>query len=190
MPGVCEVCSTEPSKYRCPTCSLMSCSLACTQSHKIYCAPKPEATNNVPTTPSDTPAGDLMSGQTNDVSAGDTPTVQVGGTNVATIASSAQVQALLSRYPELRSQLSEIFHATEEDEWQEWYTPSTRGRPHGRGGRGGPSRRSRGAWTAEKGFNRGLGKVRKFRQDCEAGSETGVKAEAFMEFLALVNKEQ
>ena len=110
-------------------------------------------------------------------------------TSPATIAGSSELQELLSRYPQLRSQLQEIYQATQEEEWQEWYTPPTRGRPYGRGGRG-PSRRSRGSWTAEKGFNRGLGKVRKLRQDCEGGMETGVKAEAFMEFLAVVNKDQ
>ncbi|EPS27951.1 hypothetical protein PDE_02896 [Penicillium oxalicum 114-2] len=189
MPGVCEVCSTEPSKYRCPICSLMSCSLACTQSHKIYCAPKPASTSDEPTT-SNTPPGAAIFGATEDnKSTAETSGTKTSESHAANLASSTELQALLSRYPDLRSQLYEIYHATEEEEWQEWYTPSTRGRPHGRGGRG-PSRRSRGTWTAEKGFNRGLGKVRKLRQDCEAGTETGPKAVAFMEFLALVNQEQ
>lgn len=68
----------------------------------------------------------------------------------------------------------------------EYYTPPARGRGHGRGGKT-PSRRSRGPWTAEKGFNRGLGRVRKLRQNCEDGTETGRNAEAFMHFLAVVN---
>lgn len=169
---------------------LTSCSLACTQSHKIYCAPKatpsnedPKATSTAATAPTPSQHGDTTpevpgntTSQTNEISS-------------AAVATSPELQALLSRYPQLRNQLHEIYQATQEEEWQEWYTPPTRGRPYGRGGRG-PSRRSRGSWTAEKGFNRGLGKVRKLRQDCEGGSEIGVKAEAFMEFLAIVNKDR
>ncbi|OKP12928.1 hypothetical protein PENSUB_1371 [Penicillium subrubescens] len=190
MPESCEVCSSEPSKYRCPTCALMSCSLACTQSHKIYCAPKAtplnedsKATSTTATAP--TP---LHNGDTAPDVAGNA-TSKNNETSSAGIAASPELQALLSRYPQLRSQLHEIYQATQEEEWQEWYTPPTRGRPYGRGGRG-PSRRSRGSWTTEKGFNRGLGKVRKLRQDCEGGSEVGVKADAFMEFLAIVNKDR
>lgn len=82
-----------------------------------------------------------------------------------------------------------MYRSTLEDEWVEWYTPPARGRGHGRGGKM-PARRSRGPWTAEKGFNRGLGRVRKLRQDCEDGTEAGKKAEAFMQFLALVNGRQ
>lgn len=215
MPGSCEVCSSEPSKYRCPTCGLMryrfsslgaqpfnlvlvsnyalaSCSLACTQSHKIYCAPKAKPSNEESQTTSETTpaaaAAPLQNGDTTAEAARNT-TSKTSETSLAAIATSSELQELLSRYPQLRSQLHEIYQATQEEEWQEWYTPPMRGRPYGRGGRG-PSRRSRGSWTAEKGFNRGLGKVRKLRQDCEGGAETGVRAEAFMEFLAVVNKDR
>lgn len=168
-----------------------SCSLACTQSHKIYCAPKATPPNE------DQKATSAAATAPTPLQNGDNPPETVGNatskkseTSTAAIVASPELQALLSRYPQLRSQLHEIYQATQEEEWQEWYTPPTRGRPYGRGGRGGPSRRSRGSWTAEKGFNRGLGKVRKLRQDCEAGSEIGVKAEAFMEFWAVVNKDR
>lgn len=62
------------------------------------------------------------------------------------------------------------------------------GRGRGGNGRGrGGGVRSRGQWTREKGFNRGLGKVRKARERCEAGLDTGKDAEGFMRFVALVN---
>ncbi|KAJ5719158.1 hypothetical protein N7493_007613 [Penicillium malachiteum] len=185
MPGSCEVCSSEPSKYRCPTCALMSCSLACTQSHKIYCAPKATLTIEEPT---ETSATNTQHPQTNGETGTDTGNIsaQLSESSPAAIAASTELQALLQRYPQLRSQLHEIYRAAQEDEWVEWYTPPSRGRMHGRGGRG-PSRRSRGPWSSEKGFNRALGKVRKLRQDCEEGTETGVAAEAFMQFLTLVN---
>ncbi|KAJ5929031.1 hypothetical protein N7454_006879 [Penicillium verhagenii] len=183
MPGPCEVCSSEPSKYRCPACGLMSCSLACTQSHKIYCAPKPQTSIEEPTETSATNTQPPVNGET----AQDTGNVQGQHKSpAATGAVSPELQDLLDRYPQLRTQLHEIYQAAQEDEWVEWYHPPTRGRPYGRG-RGGPTRRSRGPWTAEKGFNRALGKVRKLRHDCEEGTETGVTAEAFMQFLTLVN---
>ncbi|KAJ5444334.1 uncharacterized protein N7458_008206 [Penicillium daleae] len=168
----------------------LSCSLACTQSHKIYCAPKATPPNEEP---KGTPAADAtptptQNGDSTLETAGNTASKK-NQTSAAAIAASPELQTLLSRYPQLRNQLHEIYQATEEEEWQEWYTPPTRGRPYGRGGRG-PSRRSRGSWTAEKGFNRGLGKVRKLRQDCEGGTEIGVQAEAFTEFLAMVNKDR
>ncbi|KAJ5278830.1 hypothetical protein N7478_004202 [Penicillium angulare] len=202
MPGSCEVCSSEPSKYRCPACGLMSCSLACTQSHKIYCAPKTTPANTIEeTTETSASATNLQ----HSIADGDT-TPEAGnipdqiqgqgqgphsgfrsGSSTAAIASSTEIQTLLQRYPQLRTQLAEIYRAAQEEEWVEWYNPPTRGRGgHGRGGKG-STRRSRGPWTAEKGFNRALGKVRKMRQDCEDGTETGVPAEAFMQFLNLVN---
>ncbi|KAF3394012.1 hypothetical protein F1880_005043 [Penicillium rolfsii] len=168
----------------------MSCSLACSQSHKIYCAPKatPSNEDSKATSTAATASSPPQNGDAAPVAAGNT-TSKTNETSTAAIASSPELQALLSRYPQLRSQLHEIYQATQEEEWQEWYTPLMRGRPYGRGGRG-PSRRSRGSWTTEKGFNRGLGKVRKLRSDCEGGSEIGVKAEAFMEFLTIVNKDR
>ncbi|KAJ5678730.1 hypothetical protein N7462_006974 [Penicillium macrosclerotiorum] len=191
MPGSCEVCSSEPSKYRCPTCALMSCSLACSQSHKIYCAPKPTPLNEDPAQPPAADAGhpsQLQNGDASPAPTGNPDSKRSQEPPIAAVATSSELQALFTRYPQLRGQLQEMYQATQEEEWQEWYTPPTRGRPHGRGGKG-PSRRSRGPWTTEKGFNRGLGKVRKLRQDCEEGSETGVGAEAFMAFLALVNQD-
>ncbi|KAJ5617862.1 hypothetical protein N7537_002976 [Penicillium hordei] len=186
MPGSCEVCSLEPSKYRCPICGLMSCSLACTQSHKIYCAPKPPSNED----PSHDPAPDVNPTPENDTN-GPEPAEPTGTSaplmTPAAVAASSEMKELLTQHPELRSQLQDMFQSTLEEEWEESYTAPARGRGHGRGrGRGGFAPRSRGPWTSEKGFNRGLGRVRKLRQDCEEGTETGQAAEAFMRFMALV----
>ncbi|KAJ5308792.1 hypothetical protein PENANT_c013G05407 [Penicillium antarcticum] len=184
MPGSCEVCSSEPSKYRCPICELMSCSLACTQSHKIYCAPKAPSNEES----SNPPEADQS--QNGDIKTENAPPAESKRPmNVAAVATSAEIKQLLEKHPELRSQLQEMYQATLEEEWVEWHTTPARGRGRGRG-RGGSTRRSRGSWTSEKGFNRGLGKVRKLRQDCEEGTETGQVAEAFMRFMALVNQAQ
>ncbi|KAJ9272396.1 hypothetical protein DTO212C5_1581 [Paecilomyces variotii] len=187
MAGTCEVCSTEPSKYRCPACGIMSCSLACTQSHKVYCTPKsPEAsTQKQPPTVTDTGAAQAATNGHGPEQA--TPDTTVLPTPEA-LSSSKELQELFSRYPQLRSRLRDIYKVTLEDEWVE-ARPPVRGRGFGRGrgahgrGRGG----SRGPWTAQKGFNRGLGKVRKWRDSCEEGSSTGPDAEGFMKFVALVN---
>ncbi|KAJ5106388.1 hypothetical protein N7456_003063 [Penicillium angulare] len=178
-----------------------SCSLACTQSHKIYCAPKTTPANTIEETTETSatatnPQHSIANGEITPEAGNIQPVQGQGqgqhsgsrsGSSTAALANSTEIQTLLQRYPQLRSQLAEIYRAAQEEEWVEWYNPPTRGRgAHGRGGKG-PARRSRGPWTAEKGFNRALGKVRKMRQDCEDGTETGVPAEAFMQFLNLVN---
>lgn len=81
-----------------------------------------------------------------------------------------------------------MYKTSLEEEWVELqYKPQAGrgGRGNARGGRGGY--RNRGPWTREKGFNRGLGKVRKYREQCEAGLVIGKDAEGFMRFVALVN---
>ncbi|KAJ5206820.1 hypothetical protein N7472_003268 [Penicillium cf. griseofulvum] len=181
MPGSCEVCSLEPSKYRCPTCALLSCSLACTQSHKIYCAPKAPSNEE----PSNTPATNVDATPENEANA-PTP-AEPTGTNApaitpAEVGASSEMKELLSQYPELRSLLQDMFQSTLEEEWLlHGVVDVAVGEVVG-----GSAPRSRGPWTSEKGFNRGLGRVRKLRQDCEDGTETGQTAEAFMRFMALV----
>ena len=157
-----------------------SCSLGCTQSHKIYCTPKPQeqtpSNNHNPPQP-ETDANDLVTSmKQND----DRP-------DPAAVLKSPDLEPLLIRYPQLRAQLRDIYKTTLEKEWIELqYKPQT-----GRGGRansrGRGGYRNRGPWTREKGFNRGLGKVRKYRDQCEAGLEIGNDAEGFMRFVALVN---
>lgn len=48
--AVCEECKANPSKYKCPRCSLRSCSLACVKSHKkrTSCSGKRDQTQFVP----------------------------------------------------------------------------------------------------------------------------------------------
>ncbi|PIN15587.1 hypothetical protein CDL12_11760 [Handroanthus impetiginosus] len=50
QPVLCEECKINPSKYKCPGCSLRSCSLPCVNSHKqrTACAGKRPVTNFVP----------------------------------------------------------------------------------------------------------------------------------------------
>ncbi|KAL4918269.1 hypothetical protein BDW62DRAFT_181623 [Aspergillus aurantiobrunneus] len=178
MTSLCEVCASEPFKYRCPTCGLMSCSLACTRTHKIYCAPKapqtPKATNAQP-------QPDETNGHVSDE-----PEQPVqNGHDLTPQNLSSQIKDLLEGHSPLRDQLRDIYKATLEEQWVE--EPVYKDRPR-HFGRGKPPPRTRGPWTREKGFKRGLGKVRKYREQCEDGSETGKSAEGFMRLLALVNE--
>jgi hypothetical protein len=175
---------------------LSSCSLACTQSHKIYCAPKAPS-NEEPSIPPATdvdpsPGKETDNPETTEPTGANPPTARLPAVSVAATATSAEMKELLGRYPELRAQLQEMYQSTLEEEWVESYMAPARGRGRGRGrgGRGGLTARSRGPWTSEKGFNRALGRVRKMRQDCEEGTATGPAAEAFMQFMALVRQGQ
>ncbi|KAJ5894944.1 hypothetical protein N7495_006635 [Penicillium taxi] len=182
MSGSCEVCSLEPFKYRCPTCEVKSCSLACTQAHKIYCTPKPVLPiESQP--PSDTSQLQFQNGESHQATASSAPNTKQDKSPAGGIDKYTELKELLDRFPQLRSQLREIYEATQEEKWVEWYRPPMRGRPSARGRSQG--KKSRGPWTAEKGFKRGLGKVRKFRQDCDDEEETGTPAEAFMRFYDL-----
>ncbi|KAL4736697.1 hypothetical protein BDV11DRAFT_9191 [Aspergillus similis] len=181
MTSLCEVCASEPFKYRCPTCGLMSCSLGCTRTHKIYCAPK------APKIPEDATEQQPHSSETNGhiTSAEGQPVTD--GQELAPKKLLIQIKDLFGRYPALRDQLRDIYKATLEEQWVEGPAPKDRPRHFGRGK---PPPRSHGPWTREKGFKRGLGKVRKYRGQCEDGSETGKGAEGFMRLLTLVNEGQ
>lgn len=163
----------------------VSCSLGCTQSHKIYCEPK---------------RSESATATTDDHDAGEEAIAIAGTTmqennqrrprNLEALGSSSELQDLFTQYPRLRSLLYDIYKTTLEEEWVEFQPQPSRGRGRGRGGRGGAGAggyRNRGQWTREKGFNRGLGKVRKLRERCDAGLETGKDAEGFMRFVALVD---
>ncbi|EYU46363.1 hypothetical protein ABFS82_04G049000 [Erythranthe guttata] len=44
-PKKCEVCDKSQSKYKCPTCLIPYCSLACFKKHKVIPCTKPESVN-------------------------------------------------------------------------------------------------------------------------------------------------
>ncbi|KKZ62149.1 hypothetical protein EMCG_00464 [[Emmonsia] crescens] len=206
---LCEVCSTELSKYRCPTCNVQSCSLACTQSHKIYCTPKaseqghePEKRkgllDNVQNGTSETAPGGAYEGtadpspQLSDNPATNTfpnPNIPRAALQFKDLESSQALKDLFARFPTLRSQLRDIYKLTLEEEWVEMkHSNYGRGRGRGRGGFTGRGGRSRGPWNEEKGFNRGLGKVRRLRETLESnnGAANSTDIEGFRQFTALV----
>ncbi|KAL4928565.1 zinc finger HIT domain-containing protein [Aspergillus undulatus] len=169
MMSLCEVCASEPFKYRCPTCGLMSCSLACIRTHKIYCAPQaveiPDATDAQPQASEANVVNRNISG------VDEHPAQNAHHMTAHDL--SPQIKDLLERYPPLRDQLREIYQATLEEQWVERPVRKDRGRYHGKGKQ---QQRTLGSWTREKGFKRGLGKVRKYRGQCEDGLESLTEA--------------
>lgn len=100
----------------------------------------------------------------------------------------AEIQKLFAEYPNLRFKLREIYNITLEEEWNAEQKHSTyhRGDRQGHNHNHHHHHNNRGTWTAEKGFNRGVGKVRRWREGCEGGECTDTDAEGFMKFMALV----
>ncbi|KAL4942438.1 hypothetical protein BDV06DRAFT_192244 [Aspergillus oleicola] len=184
MASLCEVCAAEPFKYKCPACGLMSCSLVCTRTHKIYCAPKPLETPNE-ATDAQPQASDTT--EANGYSTLEPQQNAQNGQNAHNLKPrelSPQIKDLLERYPPLRDQLRDIYQATLEEQWVEGPVRKDRSRNF----KGKQQFRTRGPWTREKGFKRGVGKVRKYREQCENGLELGKGAEGFMQLLTLVNE--
>ncbi|EED16775.1 HIT finger domain protein, putative [Talaromyces stipitatus ATCC 10500] len=181
---VCEVCSKEPSKYKCPTCGLLSCSLGCTKSHKIYCAPKqdPAAEDSAENAQPEDP-GNLAKQEDNTTQSKEQEPLP-----------KAEIQKLFAEYPNLRSRLREIYKTTLEEEWNAT-APDSKHSTYHRGDRQAHNHHhhhnnNRGTWTAEKGFNRGVAKIRRWREGCEGGECTDADAEGFVKFMALVAGER
>ncbi|KAL1953381.1 hypothetical protein VTO42DRAFT_2952 [Malbranchea cinnamomea] len=186
MGSLCQVCSKEPSKYKCPTCKVQSCSLACSRAHKTSCIPQP-----APPASSDGQSDEnsvLPSHQPNDNSTDATlSNKQHRVPDFEDLEKSQQLKELFTRFPNLRSRLLEIYKLTLEEEW---IVSSEQNRGHRRGrGKGSQTQKGvpniRGQWTAEKGLNRGLDQVRQWRNHCENGA-SGIDDEGFMRFISLV----
>lgn len=157
-----------------------SCSLGCTKSHKINCAPKP-----IPETAQRSAESEQQQQQP------EKPQVhseeQEKSTKLEGFSSSEEAQKLFAEYPGLRAKLREIYKTTQEEEWNSASLAPSHNRynnyKHHNNNRPPPT------WTAERGFNRGLGKVRKWREGCEGGDFTDSDAEGFMKFIALAAPE-
>lgn len=168
---------------------LFSCSLACSKAHKSNCTPQ-HAPTAVDKAENQTRATTIQSARNDESTSRSLSTAQQGQyPSLEKLESSPQLSNLLTQFSNLRSRLREIYKLTLEEEWVETSKPN-----YGRGGRQSQGRdphnsrgatRNRGPWTAEKGFNRGLGKVRHWRDSCEEGA-CGVDDEGFMQFISLV----
>jgi len=188
MFGDCEVCSSQPSKYKCPACGTLSCSLSCTQSHKTSCAPKAASTSDQDNLPGASEAThQSIGGEASD----EKPPENHQAIGLEDLGSSKELEDIFTQYTGLREQLRDIYKVTLEEEWTD--SPMFDG-ARGLGRRRGVYKRSgsrnKGVWTAEKGFKRGLGRVRQWRERCEHGLNIGPDAEGFVRFVALVTGER
>ena len=102
----------------------------------------------------------------------------------------AEIQKLFTEYPNLRNKLREIYKITLEEEWDAEQRHSTNQRGDRQPYNHHPHSNNRGAWTAERGFNRGVGKVRRWREGCESGECTDADAEGFVKLMALIAEER
>ncbi|KAI5296359.1 hypothetical protein KEM52_003590 [Ascosphaera acerosa] len=155
--GTCSVCKERSAKYKCPVDGVATCSVACIKRHKgTDCAPSTADATDSGSTTAETTA--VLSQTAKATSGTQSPTGEVP--DLATLAASQELQALFKKSPSLRSGLRSIYELTLEENWVE----STRVRDfsrRGHRGRGGLQMRRLGRWTDEKGFKRGLGKVKK-----------------------------
>lgn len=177
--------------------------MGCTQSHKAACTPKQVSLSSDQHTQT---LDDGLLVNRDKTEQRNSPSPQVTTATKSNnaplrfedIAASNQLQHLFEAHPTLRQKLRDIYWSTLEEAWpsspidqEQWATEYSRGRGSHRG-RGGrhlqhATRRNLGQWNTDKGFRRGLGRVRGWRESCEQETSTGSDAEGFMKFVALVN---
>lgn len=106
---------------------------------------------------------------------------------------SERLQILFKRFPNLRSQLREIYEMTLEERWNDHF-PSLPAHHRGHGRRRSRNHdrdrvmKKRGPWTTENGFDRGLSRVMQWREIYEENPDAtrGKDAEGFHQFVGLV----
>lgn len=165
------------------------CSLACSKSHKgTTCAvttaapPSPEGSSSlaaaatVSVTDADVPAQQRQPSE-------QTPPAEEYP-DFQRLASSPELQDLFKRSPSLRDSLQSIYALTLEENWME----TIRARENNRGRNRGPQTRRLGRWTEDKGFKRGLGKIKKIRNN--DNRHDTIDLAVFGEFCRLVLGQQ
>ncbi|KAF2470752.1 uncharacterized protein BDR25DRAFT_369199 [Lindgomyces ingoldianus] len=196
---LCGICNTEPKKYKCPTCAIPYCSLACFKIHKPTHPDISPSTPNptlhptplvIPDPPPPPPVPKYIK-QRKDFSQ---------------FASKPQYQELLRTHPTLLSSLQRIYAATIEPRpadnpptsFQHPYNGRGRGSySRGRGSRGrsrggymrsgdhrhGDENRSR-KWSQKKGDADAMKLLKRLREGKEGGGEQA----AIVEFVRLVEE--
>ncbi|KAI5202103.1 hypothetical protein E4T39_04910 [Aureobasidium subglaciale] len=156
MGEVCGVCQQVESKYKCPSCQLRYCSIACYKQHKET------HTNDAPRVQTAQPPQPVQS----TVAESDTPkgrSALPGSSNKIDFTgfdSDPELLRLLSRYPNLRIQLQSVYGLTLEPPPQEQRSLFSRGRGRGRG-RGGFHQQSH--WSQAKGDKEAADSFRNMR---------------------------
>ncbi|TIA21793.1 hypothetical protein D6C83_08111 [Aureobasidium pullulans] len=113
MGEICGVCSQNESKYKCPSCQVRYCSIACFKQHKETHANDPPKEKPAPAQPI---AAETTTVPTTTRNALPGSTKKVDFTNFE---SDPELLRLLSRYPNLRIQLQSVYGLTLEPPPQE-----------------------------------------------------------------------
>ncbi|KAH7061232.1 hypothetical protein B0J12DRAFT_565184 [Macrophomina phaseolina] len=184
MSSTCDVCGAQPHKYKCPSCTVKYCSLACFKTHKPIhdsSAPAASASAKDPQNASATPPTQAPAPE------------QPPSDPLQRLLADPALQTLLQKHPNLRAQLLTIYTSTLEpdpDEWAEQQQQQQQsGRGRGRGGRGRGrgggagmpgGQRARGPWKQETADKNAVGQILR-AQEREGG-------EAMREFVELVQR--
>ncbi|EUC34766.1 hypothetical protein COCVIDRAFT_91707 [Bipolaris victoriae FI3] len=182
---LCGVCETEPKKYKCPTCALPYCSLACFKTHKVTHPEDAVSSTSKPaepTIPQPPPPAPI-------------PRYLKSRTDFSTLATSPKYQDLLKANPILLSTLQRVYAKTiqpdPEDERRRRMLERNmsrgrgsrgRGRGRGRGGRHWEEREER--WTPKKGDKDAMAVLKSIRD----GEDNQEEKEAMAQFVELVDE--
>ncbi|OCK85712.1 hypothetical protein K432DRAFT_421536 [Lepidopterella palustris CBS 459.81] len=180
MATLCGICSQQPPKYKCPTCRLPYCSLACFKSHKpLHDASRaalPPAETSISAPTQNTPAQNP----------------RPPPADFSALLTNPSIQALLTTHPTLRDDLRKIYAATlAPDPSQSEHNNHFRGRGcgfrnrgSGRGWfRGGGRGRDVPEWTPERGERDALWMLRRAREGRWDGDAEGVR-----EFVRIIGE--
>ncbi|KAF2131041.1 hypothetical protein P153DRAFT_287606 [Dothidotthia symphoricarpi CBS 119687] len=176
---LCGVCNTEPKKYKCPTCALPYCSLACFQTHKsTHPLATPQPTQSLPSLPQPPPPAPI-------------PRYLKSKTDFSVLATDPKFQDLLKSNPTLLASLQRVYATTIEPDPEEearrrrMTRGGFRGRgSRGRGGRwGGHSDREQPRWTQKKGDADAMRMLKGFRNE-----EDGQEGDGMAAFVQLVEE--
>lgn len=176
---LCQICSKEPSKYRCPRCdlrgtkpchrssydirwlnSLTACSLQCSKEHKLHCVAQIQA-------PADaTVSIDTGAFQTSGIT--NLSSTNHESSSLDSITSASEIRELFAKYPKLRQVLRGIYESSKEQLQQNMYSDSHGPKPNQASKQVGDR-----LWTQEKGVDYALKRLQWHLQTAEASS-TGI----------------
>ncbi|KAI5206893.1 hypothetical protein AUEXF2481DRAFT_7119 [Aureobasidium subglaciale EXF-2481] len=172
MVEICGVCQQVESKYKCPSCQLRYCSIACYKQHKeTHANHAPRVQDTQPTQHAQSLVPESDAPKARGALAGSSRKIDFTGFD-----SDPELLRLLSRYPNLRIQLQSVYGLTLEPPPQEQRSFSSRGRGRGRG-RGGFHQQSH--WSQAKGDKEAADSFRNMR-NAEADDQ------ALAEFVQLL----
>ena len=165
MANICQICSTAPSKYRCPTCRTQTyvpeplclrdcsdhgrCSLGCTKLHKLQCDDTSNSDNVVNEKPADAAEGIVTSN-----------TASEPHEQFRNLKDSHHLSKLFEKYPTLRIQLNQLYQVATEPSTQyrsrQMYQRGRHGQDQRRGHFSNRQDPRSDHWTPEEGYKNAL----------------------------------